>query len=187
MKNQDQATEADFGRLDRADDGRWRLRFARRLPHRPEKVWRALTEPEHLALWFPSDIEGERAAGARLRFVFRENEAPTMDGEMLAFDPPALLEMRWGDEVLRFELGADGEGTVLEFTNIFDELGKAARDAAGWHSCLDVLGYEVDGRAAPWPTNERWKHVQGSYQERLGPDASILGPPAQWEEVYGDS
>jgi hypothetical protein len=29
-------------------NGRWRLRFTRVLPHAPEKVWRALTDPQHL-------------------------------------------------------------------------------------------------------------------------------------------
>ncbi len=57
------------GTLDRSGD-RWQLRFERWLPHPPEKVWRALTEPQHLAAWFPSRIDGERAAGARLTFVF---------------------------------------------------------------------------------------------------------------------
>jgi len=175
-----------YGRLDRADDGRWMLCFTRTFPHAPQKVWRALTEPEHLAAWFPSDIEGERAPGAKLRFVFREGEGPTMDGEMLAFDPPSLMELRWGDELLRFELRPEGEGSVLQFTNVFDELGKAARDAAGWHACLDLLGYAVDGRKPPWPSNERWRHVQGAYQERLGPEASTIGPPEDWERVYGD-
>jgi len=47
------------GRLEQAGD-RWQLHFTRRLPHPPEKVWRALTEPEHLKEWFPNDIEGER-------------------------------------------------------------------------------------------------------------------------------
>ena len=28
--------------------GRWRLRFTRELAHPQEKVWRAITEPEHL-------------------------------------------------------------------------------------------------------------------------------------------
>ena len=28
--------------------GRWRLRFTRPLAHPPGKVWRAITEPEHL-------------------------------------------------------------------------------------------------------------------------------------------
>jgi Activator of Hsp90 ATPase homolog 1-like protein len=58
------------GRLEELEEsgGRWRLRFTRRLPHPPEKVWRALTEPEHLSAWFPTDIHGERASGAILRF-----------------------------------------------------------------------------------------------------------------------
>src|SRR3954447_7407634 len=37
--------DLDYGRLDRADDGRWMLCFTRTLPHAPQKVWRALTEP----------------------------------------------------------------------------------------------------------------------------------------------
>ena len=55
----------DEGRLTQAGD-RWQLRFERRLAHPPEKVWRALTEPEHLAAWFPSEIHGDREAGATL-------------------------------------------------------------------------------------------------------------------------
>ncbi|TMD22380.1 MAG: hypothetical protein E6I99_10200 [Chloroflexi bacterium] len=34
-------------------NGRWQLTFVRKLPHSPEKVWKALTEPEHLKGWFP--------------------------------------------------------------------------------------------------------------------------------------
>jgi uncharacterized protein YndB with AHSA1/START domain len=35
---------------------RWRLLFVRHLAHPPEKVWRAISEPDHLAVWFPSTI-----------------------------------------------------------------------------------------------------------------------------------
>ena len=70
------------GQLERID-GRWQLRFTRKLAHPPEKVWRALTELEHLAAWFPTDIEGERAPGAELRFVFRNGEGPTIAGKMI--------------------------------------------------------------------------------------------------------
>ena len=31
------------------------LQYVRRLAHSPEKVWRALTEGEQLAHWFPAD------------------------------------------------------------------------------------------------------------------------------------
>ncbi len=165
------------GQLDQ-DGGRWRLRFVRSLPHPPEKVWRALTEPEHVSAWFPADIEGERRAGAPLRFVFREGEGPTADGEMLTFDPPSTLAFRWGRELLRFELEPEGEGCRLTFVNVFDELGKAARDAAGWHVCLDVLAYHLEGDKPPWEPMDRWREVHAGYVERMGPEAATIGPPA---------
>ncbi|HEY3000251.1 MAG TPA: SRPBCC family protein [Acidimicrobiales bacterium] len=169
----------DLGRLDR-HDGRWRLRFVRRLPHPPAKVFRALTEREHLAAWFPTDVIGDREAGAKLRFVFRDDEAPPIDGEMVAYDPPRLVEYRWGDEeTLRFELAPDdgGRGTVLTFANGFDELGKAARDAAGWHACLDLLAVHLDGAEPPWSPRDRWGDVHPRYVAALGPEAAAIGPP----------
>lgn len=164
------------GQLDRIDD-RWQLRFTRILPHPPEKVWRAITEPEHLAAWFPAEMHGERAAGAQLTFVFSEGEGPDTEGEMIAFDPPSLLEYRWGEETLRYELEPEGGGTVLTFVNTFDEVGKAARDAAGWHACLDVLDYHLDGQQPPWGPMERWQEVHAVYVEELGPEAATIGPP----------
>src|SRR6185437_2447992 len=109
----------------------WVLRYRRRLTHPRDKVWRALTEDKHLAAWFPTTMEGERAAGASLHFSFRAGEAEPFDGEMLAFEPPFLMELRWADDVLRFELTADGEGACeLSLSVTFPEQGKAARDAA---------------------------------------------------------
>jgi uncharacterized protein YndB with AHSA1/START domain len=165
-----------LGQLSRAH-GRWQLEFTRQLPHPPEKVWRALTEPEHLAAWFPTEIEGERAAGAALRFVFRRGEGPPSDGEMLAYDPPRLLEYRWGEEVLRFELRPSADGTELAFTNTFDELGKAARDAAGWHTCLELLESDLVGAPAAADPTERWRHWHHAYLDALGPEAATIGPP----------
>jgi uncharacterized protein YndB with AHSA1/START domain len=167
-------TDTDrYGQLQQAD-GRWRLRFVRRLAHPPEKVWRALVEPEHVSAWFPADIVGERAAGAVLQFPFRENEGPTEEGRLLTFDPPALLEFTWAAETLRFELEPDGDGCVLTFLNTFDELGKAARDAAGWHSCLDILAAHLDGTPPP---EDVWHEVHPDYAARFGPEASAIGPP----------
>ncbi len=169
-------------------DGRWQLRFARRLPHPPEKVWRAMTEPEHLAAWFPTTIEGERAAGAKLHFVFPDDIATAVDGEMLVYDPPRVLEFSWageawgGAEILRFELLPDGPGTLLIFVDTFDEVGKAARDGAGWHVCLDVLAEHLDGKEGRPETSERWKKVHAGYVERFGPAASTIGPPASMPE-----
>ena len=43
-------------------------------------------------------MEGERVAGTPLHFSFRESEGAPFDGEMTRFDPPAVLELRWGED-----------------------------------------------------------------------------------------
>lgn len=120
------------------------LRFRRDLLHPPRKVWRALTEDRHLAGWFPTTVEGERVAGAPLRFSFRQSEGPPFDGEMTCFDPPAVLELRWGDDLLRFDLEPvrGGEGCVLTLTVTFPEHGRRHATARGgtcasnsWPTC----------------------------------------------------
>ena len=162
-----------YGRLERAGDS-WQLVFTRRLPHPPEKVWRAITEAEHVSAWFPADIVGERRPGAELRFVFRDDEGPELPGELRVFEPVELLEFTWSDETMRFELRPDGDGTVLRFVNTFGDVGKAARDAAGWHACLDVLDAHLDGTEPP---ERRWDEVHPDYVARFPEEASAIGPP----------
>ena len=165
--------DAELGTLTRQGD-RWMLTFTRRLAHPREKVWRAVTEPEHLAAWYPQEIVGERRAGAPLRFVSSAGDG--FDGQMLVFDPPEVMEFTWGTDRLRIELRADGAGTLLILTDTFDELGKAARDGAGWHECLDRLVSELDGTPQR-PMGELWVEVHLRYVTSLGPDASTIGPP----------
>jgi uncharacterized protein YndB with AHSA1/START domain len=158
------------------DGDRCTLTFTRRLAHAPDKVWRALTEPEHLAAWFPDSIVGEMRAGAPLRFVGDEGE---FTGEMVVFEPPSVLEFLWGTDRLRIEVRADPVGTVLTLTDTFAEIGKAARDGAGWHECLDRLEHDLDGTALPaW--GESWRELNARYVEALGPEASTIGPPEGW-------
>ena len=176
----------EYGTLERLPDGMSVVRYRRRLAHPQLKVWRALTEDAHLAEWFPTTIEGERTAGASLRFSFRENEAEPFDGEMLVFDAPILMELRWSDDVLRFELSADGSGCVLDLTVTFPEYAKAARDAAGWHVCLEQLGCVVSDAPLPWTPADRWRVVHRTYVELFGPEASALGPPEEWEREHGE-
>ncbi len=158
-------------------DGRYELRFVRRLSHPVDKVWAAITEPDGLRAWFPFDIEGERATGAPLRFVFREDEGGDFEGSMVEFTAPAAMELRWeDDETLRLELASSESGCVLTLINRFDELGKAARDAAGWHACLDALEAWLEGAAVP---DDRWGEVHPGYVSRFGPEAATIGPPSR--------
>jgi uncharacterized protein YndB with AHSA1/START domain len=164
------------GRLEQAGD-RWQLHFTRRLPHPPEKVWRALTEPEHLKEWFPNDIEGERKEGATLRHVFRNDEAPDMSGEMVVYDPPSVLEFTWGEDTLRFELQADGDGTVLNLVDVLEDVGKGARDGAGWHVSLDALEQHMRGEPTRTQDMDVWRPVHDAYVKSFPPEASTIGVP----------
>ena len=137
--------QAAAGILEIRDDGRYVLRFERHIAHPPQRVWRALTEPDQLRQWFPTDIEGERKAGAKIRFAFREpvpraedmpelleHDPEDLDGEFTEFDPPRRLAYTWGEEDLRWELEPAGDGCRLLFTHTFtDRSGIRTRQARG--------------------------------------------------------
>lgn len=166
-------------------DGHWALRFERLLRHPPEKVWRAITEPEQLAGWFPARIEGERAAGAPLRFV---QEGGSMDGKIIEHEPPRLFGYTWGDAVMRFELRPDPAGTLLIFTHTFDERPSAASFAAGWHQCLDALTGVLVGRPAPIPqaggSSRAYRVRHEAYAEVFGLLAgSVEGGAVRFERL----
>lgn len=162
------------GELEQAGD-RWRLRFTRRLAHPAEKVWRAITEPEHLAAWFPQRVVGEWSVGAPLRF--ESTQGPGFDGEVLACDSPSLLEFRWGTDTIRLEISPAPDGCTLTLIDTIDELGKAARDGAGWHACLDLLEADLEGARPDWDSTTRWREVHAGYVARFGAAAATIGPP----------
>ena len=167
----------ELGRLEENGDGRWRLRFTRLLAHPLDVVWRAVSAPEQLAAWFPTTVEGERAAGAKLRFSFPQGQAEAFDGEMLAFEPPSLIEFGWGPDVIRIELHPVPGGTELTLIHIFAERGKGARDAAGWHVCLSGLAAYLAGDPAPEDAMAEWKAIHPRYVAHFGPEAAVIGPP----------
>jgi uncharacterized protein YndB with AHSA1/START domain len=169
-----------LGEIDQLSDGSWRLCFTRTLPHPRETVWQALTDPEHLTHWFPTTIEGERAAGAPLRFAFPEDMAPAMDGEMLVVEEPTVLELRWGPDVLRFELRAVAAGTELTLLDTLEAHGKAARDGAGWHVCLEGLEAHLRGDRGDHSSPDRWREVHPAYVQSFGPEAATIGPPQEF-------
>jgi uncharacterized protein YndB with AHSA1/START domain len=170
-----------YGTLEQLSDGDWQLRFKRMLPQPPERVWRAISEPEHLANWFPTTIEGERVAGVPLRFSFPEGQAPPFEGEMIAYEPLSLMELRWGTDILRIELHPTEDGTELTLLDRLDEHGKAARDAAGWHTCLDGLAAHLQDAPNARESMNAWKAVHPHYVEEFGPEASTIGPPEGFE------
>jgi uncharacterized protein YndB with AHSA1/START domain len=154
---------------------RWRLRFVRELDHPAGRVWRAVTEPAHLEAWFPQRVKGEWVVGEALTFSDPQGRGPDFGGEVLACEPPSLLEFRWGPDVIRLEIAARDAGCTLTLLDTFDEVGKAARDAAGWHVCLEHLASHLDQVAGP--AGNRWAEVHAGYVGSFGPQASAIGVP----------
>jgi uncharacterized protein YndB with AHSA1/START domain len=168
--------DSDYGTLETLPEG-GRLTFVRDLKHPREKVWRAITDPAELTVWFPSTIDGDRAAGAPLKFVFPFPDAPVMEGTMRAFDPPSTMEFNWGDDILRLTLEEITGGTRLTLTDTFGEYDKAARDAAGWHACLDRMQYQLNDEPWPYGDDGRWKEVTPFYLENFPTDATTAPVP----------
>ena len=173
-----------YGELEKLEgQERWRLRYTRVYPHPLEKVWRAITEPAHLAAWFPTTIEGERRPGATLTYAHPDNiSLPPMSGRMLAFEPPRLMELDWGGDVIRIELEPVDGGTRLTLSDTFAEYGKSARDAAGWHVCLAGLEAHLEDHKTG---GLQWKPLFAEYGRRFGPEAAAIGPPAGHPEGEG--
>jgi uncharacterized protein YndB with AHSA1/START domain len=105
-------------------------RFERRLAHRPEKVWRALTERREMTSWFPAKVDGTVEKGARLRFAFHEGAEAEAEGVVRECEPPHLLVFTMGDETLRWELTPLGEGGSLLVLTTTRRVGSAANDNA---------------------------------------------------------
>ena len=89
------------------------------LQHSPEKVWRALTEPELLKEWLLPAIGFELAPGAE--FTFKTQPYPGWDGTVscrfLEIEPQKVLRYAWTvpflDTVVTFTLSPTATGTRL--------------------------------------------------------------------------
>ena len=154
------------------------VRLERHLPDPPAVVWRALTEREQLRSWFPCDVivAGERwEPGAAITFEFPSEVIDmTLTGEVLEVDEPNALAFTWGDEILRFELAADNGGTRLVLINELSP-SAAARNAAGWDTCLDRLA-GLEPALDSW--RPRFEAYASAFEPALGPQE---GPPAGYK------
>jgi uncharacterized protein YndB with AHSA1/START domain len=136
------------------------VRFERRLAHPIDAVWRAVTEPEGLEHWFPGRVEID---GSRLRF---EDAGMSFDGEVTVLDPPRRFEFTWGPaDELRIELEEAGEGCLMRLTHLLGSRDQAARDAAGWHVCLDRLEASLAGADTAGPSSDPTAEWRGHYEE----------------------
>jgi len=129
------------------DGERWTLVVVRDLRHPPDKVWRAITEPEHLRAWAPFD--SDRSLGAMGTAQLSTVGTPTphiTETQVKRAEAPKVLQYSWGGNDMRWGLEPlAGGGTRLTLWHNIDR-GFISMGAAGWHICLDVLDRFLAGR-----------------------------------------
>jgi uncharacterized protein YndB with AHSA1/START domain len=167
------STATTDGALETRDDVHV-LRFERRLDHPIEKVWAALTEPDHMAEWLAA-AEVDLVEGGRVKLTWlntdESGQTAVMNARITALDPPRLIEYE-GDihGTLRWELREDGDGCVLRFTNTLPAPKEhVSKSLAGWHIHLDHLEDVLAGGSIDWPNWYR-DHFEAwsRHRERYG-------------------
>jgi uncharacterized protein YndB with AHSA1/START domain len=148
------------------------LTFERRIGHPVEVVWKALTEPEHLAGWYLTKARVETRQGGRIDFVTGPAQVH-VTGKILIWDPPRVFEHEWNVEprqglpkgektIVLWELTPEGDGTLLRFSHRRLTRQAAITFAGGMHGFLDRLENELDGLPlADWGT--RVNEVRPNY------------------------
>jgi uncharacterized protein YndB with AHSA1/START domain len=142
------------------------LAFRRFLPHAPDRVWQALTDPAALQQWFMTEAQVEHRAGGSLDMVTSASRVHAT-GKVLAWDPPRVYEYEWnvapspllpdGERtIVRWELEPSHGGTLLSLThrNLTARTARVYRGGMG--SFLDRLAAFLAGEPMPdWPVGIR--------------------------------
>lgn len=156
------------------------FRLERTLNAPIERVWAYFVDAEKRSRWFTAG-DDLTTGGQAFTFMFGHhritNEEPPerwaemkdgdfpMQGRVLAFEPPHLLAITWGDggdavSEVRFEFSAEGEKTRLVLTHSKIESDKALRNyAGGWTAHLETLEHLLSGKE----TNRFWADVVAAH------------------------
>lgn len=140
--------ENKLGTLGVLEDGRKYVQFTRQLTQSIDDLWQAITNPEHLARWFPG-MRLERKQGGQFEIWFGENcEGPAhVSGRVDHYDPPNRLDCG----SMRYQLVATTTGCELTFSDILNFEGPLSEPEVinsvlgGWHKYLDCLEYSLVG------------------------------------------
>jgi uncharacterized protein YndB with AHSA1/START domain len=119
-------------------------------------VWRTITEPDQIRLWFADTVELEVAPGARGYLGFGEQGGPVV---VETVDPPTRFSFRWNHPV--GEEPAAGNSLLVEFTLLRE----------GDHTRLRVV--ESGLGPLPWPDTDKQRYADehnggwGEFLDRL--------------------
>jgi uncharacterized protein YndB with AHSA1/START domain len=130
------------------------ISFELDLPHAPQKVWRALTEPALLAQWLLPTVGLELEQGTA--FAFKRPPMPGWDGtvncRLLEIEAQRKLSYTW-------VVGDMGIDTVVTFT--------LTPTASGTHLSLVQSGFGADQKRNFSGARYGWKMMGGTLVDLL--------------------
>lgn len=157
------------------------FRLERTLKAPIERVWSYFVDADKRSRWFTGgdDLTAQDQAFTIIfahknitrekppeRWKQMESGELPMTGRILAFDPPHLLAITWGDgdepvSEVRFEFTARGDETRLVLVHSKLESAKELRDiAGGWTAHLMTLDEVLEGK----PANRFWADVAAAHE-----------------------
>jgi len=162
----------------------WELVVVRELRHSPEKVWLAITDPEHLREWAPFDADKSLAtAGVNVKLTtVNAPQTHITETRIMRAEAPHFLEYMWGANPMRWELEPIPGGTRLTLSTAINR-NFISMGAAGWHVCLDVLDHllagDPIGRLVGTDTMKfsGWQRLTNEYAQMFG-----LEPPKRFPQ-----
>jgi uncharacterized protein YndB with AHSA1/START domain len=168
------APGAAFGAEVKKEGDTWTLVLVRDLRHPPERVWKALTDPEQLREWAPFDSDRDLGSIGTAKLTTVGAPAPHVtESQVKRADAPRLLEYRWGGFDIRWELEPLGGGTRLTLWHNIQR-GYISWGAAGWHICFDVLDRFLADRPIGRTVGPEvmklagWQRLTAEYAKQLG-------------------
>lgn len=136
---------SSFGKISKEESG-YRVEFHRVYDHPLEKVWKALTDPEAIRIWF-TDIEMDFREGGDMKIWFRDEARTLSQGKIVRIEPPHIFEFMWEDELAQWHLTAlDEYRTQLHFIYSRIDQSYAASVPAGWHIVLRDFARVLEGQ-----------------------------------------
>jgi uncharacterized protein YndB with AHSA1/START domain len=117
----------------------------REMPHPPEKLWRALTQPDLMAEWL---MKNDFAPVVGHRFNLRGEWGGVLDGEVLVVEPNRELAYTWNHA---HDDPAFSLQSVVTFT--------LTPTAAGTRLRMEQAGFRTDQRQAFGGANAGWQQM----------------------------
>jgi uncharacterized protein YndB with AHSA1/START domain len=115
----------------------------REIPHPPEKLWRALTQPHLIEEWL---MKNDFKADVGHRFNLRAGWGGVLDCQVLAIEPTKTLSYSWN---FKHEDAAFNLESVVTFT--------LTPTRAGTHLRMEQSGFRPDQRQAFGGAHAGWK------------------------------